>query len=407
MTERIETVIIGGGQAGLAMSYHLSRLSREHVVLEERWPGHRWRTERWDAFAYQFPNWTLQLPGYGYQGDNPDGFIVRDEVARFVEGYAAFIRAPVRCDTRVLALRQMPGRERFLVESNDSTFEADNVVVATGPYQRPSVPPFAATLPSWVFQVHSSSYRNADQLPPGAVLVVGSGASGCQIAEDLHGPGRRVFLAVGNHRRSVRRYRGRDIVWWRVKMGHFDALADTVPPAARKGYLGVLTGVDGGHDLDVRRLAANGVVPLGHLRTIENGTCVFATDLEEILARADQACDDLLRSVDDYIRKTEIDASEADAPQVGEPVPTSLTTLDFTGDEIGSVVWATGFRDDFAWVHLQVFDKQGKPVHQRGVTRQPGLYFLGLGWLHAWKSAALTGVGEDAAFLAEHIVARP
>jgi putative flavoprotein involved in K+ transport len=405
MIERVETVIIGGGQAGLAMSYHLSRLGREHVILEEKWPGHRWRTERWDAFAYQFPNWTLQLPGYAYQGDDPDGFIVRDEVARFVEGYAAFIAAPVRCGARVTTLRQKPGTQRFVVECNDATIEAANVVIATGPYQRPAIPRLVAAMPPWVFQVHSSGYRNPRQLPPGAVLVVGSAASGCQIAEDLQESGRQVFLAVGSHYRSVRRYRGRDIIWWSMKMGRLDRTVESVSSEARRTIV-VLTGVNGGHDLDVWRLGANGVGLLGHLRGVEDGTCTFAADLEQTLNRADEACNDVLRSVDEYIQKTGLHAPEPDVSSPRHAVPTRITTLDLRAAGIRSIVWATGFRDEFDWVHLPVFDHVGKPVHHRGVTRQSGLYFLGLSWLHKHKSASLIGAGEDAEYLVEHIATR-
>ena len=405
MTERIETVIIGGGQAGLAMSYHLSRLGREHVILEEKWPGHRWRTERWDAFAYQFPNWTLQLPGYGYQGDDPDGFIGRDEIARFVEGYAAFIRAPVRGNTRVTVLQEKPGAQRFAVESNDATIEATNVVVATGPYQRPSIPRLAAAMPPWVFQVHSSGYRNPRQLPPGAVLVVGSAASGCQIAEDLQESGHQVYLAVGSHRRRMRRYRGRDIIWWSIEIGNFDRTVESVSPEERR-TIAVFTGAKGGHDLDVWRLAADGVVPLGHLQRVEDGTCAFAADLAQTLNRADEASNDLLRSIDDHIAKTGLHAPEPDMSPPRTVLPAAITTLDLRAAGIRSIVWATGFRDDFGWVHLPVFDHAGKPVHRRGVTRQSGLYFLGLSWLHKHKSASLIGAGEDAEYLAVHIVAR-
>ena len=406
MTERIETVIIGSGQAGLAMSYHLSRLGREYVILEEKWPGHRWRTERWDAFAYQFPNWTLQLPGYGYQGNDPDGFIVRDEVARFVEGYAAFIRAPVRGNTRVTALREKPGTQRFIVESTDATIEADNVVVATGPYQRPAIPRLAAAMPPWVCQVHSSSYRNPEQLPPGAILVVGSAASGCQIAEDLQESGRQVYLAVGSHRRTVRRYRGRDIIWWRMKTGRDDRTVESVSPEERR-TINVFTGAKGGHDLDVWRLAANGVVPLGHLQGVEDDMCVFAADLAQTLSRADEACNDLLRLIDDYIENTGLRAPEPDLPPPRPAIPTAITTLHLRAAGIRSVVWATGFRDDFGWIHLPVFDQTGKAVHRRGVTRQSGAFFLGLSWLHKAKSASLMGAGEDAEYLAEYIVSRP
>ncbi len=408
MTERVETVIIGGGQAGLAMSYHLSRLGREHVILEEKWPGHRWRTERWDAFAYQLPNWTLQLPGYGYQGDDPEGFVARDEVARFVEGYSAFIRAPVRGGVRVTALKQKPGAERLLVESNDITIEAANAIVATGPYQKPAIPRLAAAMPSWLFQVHSSAYRNPGQLPPGVVLVVGSGASGCQITEDLREGGRQVYLAVGSHRRMVRRYRGRDITWWRMKMGVCDQPVDTVSPEDRRtGFgFGNITGVHGGYDIDVRRFPSNGVVLLGHIRDVEDGKLIFALDLEQSLALADASCHRFLRSVEEYIKKTGLDAPEPDAPSTSYTVPTPITTVDLRAAGITSVVWATGFRDDFGWVHLPVFDDAGQPIHHRGVTRRSGLYFLGLRWLHTLLSSFVRGVGRDAEYLAEYIATR-
>jgi putative flavoprotein involved in K+ transport len=405
MTEQVETVVIGAGQAGLAMSYHLSGLGREHVILEEKWPAHRWRTERWDAFAYQLPNWTLQLPGYGYRGDDPDGFVARDEVARFVEGYAAFIRAPVRCGMRVTGLRKKPGAGRLLVESNDVTIDTANVVVATGPYQRPAIPRLAAAMPPWLFQVHSSGYRNPGQLPPGAVLVVGSGASGCQITEDLRESGRQVYLAVGNHRRSVRRYRGRDQTWWRMKMGRWDEPVDTVPSEERKGFP-VLTGVRGGYDIDVRRFPMNGVALMGHLQGVEDEKLAFALDVEQTLTQADEYCQRFLRSVDDHIQKTGLNASEPDAPPAGPTVPTKPATLDLRAAGIASVVWATGFRYDLDWVHLPVFDDAGQPIHRRGVTRHPGVYFLGLRFLHTLASGFVFGVGRDAAYLAEHVIAR-
>jgi putative flavoprotein involved in K+ transport len=401
VTERIETAIIGGGQAGLAMSYHLSQLGREHIILEEKWPGHRWRTERWDAFAYQHPNWTLQLPGYGYQGDDPDGFVARDEVARFVEGYATFIRAPVQCGVSVTGLRQTPGAERLLVESDDVTFEAANVVVATGPYQRPMIPRPAAAMPPRLFQVHSSGYRNPGQLPPGAVLVVGSGASGSQITEDLREAGRRVYLSVGNHRRTVRRYRGRDMTWWMMTMGWLDA----VPPEERNAT-GVITGVRGGYDIDVRRFPAHGVQLLGHLRGAEGEKLIFALDVEQTLSLADEYCRRFVRSVDGHVQKTGIDASEPDPPQPGPPVPATPAALDLRAAGVTSVIWATGFRYAFGWLHLPVFDDADQPIHRRGVTRHPGLYFLGLRFLHTPSSSFVFGVGRDAAHLAEHIDAR-
>ncbi len=228
-SEEIETVIIGGGQAGLATSYHLSQLGREHVVLERQRVGERWRSERWDSLTFQFPNWTMQLPGYPYQGPDPDGFAHRDEVVHFIESYADFIRAPVRCGVSATSLRLRPHSKRFQIETEDARIEAANVVLATGPYQQPAIPPALAGAMPGVLQVHSSRYRNPAELPPGAVLVVGSGASGCQITEDLLRSGRRVYLAVGAHRRVPRRFRGRDFAWWEFALGEFDRPVDQRP----------------------------------------------------------------------------------------------------------------------------------------------------------------------------------
>src|SRR5262245_11009353 len=242
------------------MSYHLGQRGCEHVVLERKRVAERWRSERWDSLTFQFPNWAMELPGYPYQGTNPDGFAPRDEVVSFIESYAEVIRAPVRCGVTVTALRQKPGSARLLIHTDDAAIEAANVVIATGPYQQPAIPQAMEYALRGVFQVHSSRYRNAAQLPPGAVLVVGSGNSGCQIAEDLLRSGRPVYLAVGNHRRAPRRYRGRDCTWWQFALGEYDQTTDK-RPARKKARL--LTGVDGGRDMDLRRLAFDGVVLLG------------------------------------------------------------------------------------------------------------------------------------------------
>jgi putative flavoprotein involved in K+ transport len=404
MVEQIKTVIVGGGQAGLAMSWHLSRLGREHVVIEEKWPAHRWRTERWDGFAYQLPNWTLQLPGYAYQGEDPDGFAGRDEVAAFIESYAAFARVPLRCGMRVAAVRQMPGTDRFLVDGDDATIEAANVVIATGPFQRPAIPPLVGAMPHSLFQLHSSSYRNPHQLPSGPVLVVGSGASGSQIAEDLHESGRQVYLSVGNHTRALRRYRGRDIVWWRIQMGAWDQPVETVPVEDRKS-IGVITGVRGGYDIDIRRFHLRGMILLGRLREIRGKTFIFADDLEDTLARADEACRRQLVSVDEYIRRSGETAFEPSVPLNGPVLPRQRMTLVPAAAGIGSVIWATGFRNDFGWIKLPVIDRNGHPVHRRGITPVAGLYFLGLKWLHTLSSAFVPGADKDAAYLAAHIAA--
>lgn len=408
MSGRHETVIVGGGHAGLALSAHLSRLGREHVILERGRVGERWRSERWDSLMFQFPNWSLRLPGHEYRGNEPDGFASRDEVVVFIERYREIIRAPVRTGVRVTHVGPA-GAGAFRLETTEGGLTAGNVVVATGPYQEPGLPPASRDLPVGVHQVHSSGYRNPAQLPPGAVLVVGSGASGCQIVEDLLAAGRVVYLSVGRHRRFPRRYRGRDMFWWMEQMGALDQTLEE-RPEARERPNPLVTGVGGGHEIDVRRYAAHGVTLLGRLRAVDGSRLRLADDLEEQLDRGDEGIAVFKRSVDAYITRSGLAAPDEAPPQNVAPPPTArsapIRELDLGAARITAVVWATGFRRDFAWIDLPVFDDKGEPVHRRGVTGWAGLYFLGLPWLHTLKSSVLCGVGDDAAHLAECIAAR-
>ena len=286
----VETVIVGGGHAGLTMSYSLSQLGREHVILERGRVGERWRSERWDSFHFQFPNWTIELPGYKYQCDDPDAFAPGHEVVRFLDGYADFIKAPVRCGVAVTSLEQGSSEGRYLIRTQNGTLEAATVVIATGPYQQPAIPTIGAEIPADIFQVHSNSYRNPDQLPPGAILVVGAGSSGCQITEDLIQNGRHVYLSVGRHRRVPRRYRGRDFAWWGGPMGSWDQTVDTLPSPQAKNDLGpLLTPANGGHDVDLRRMAADGVTLLGRVQGIAGSILIIADDLQKNLADGDRS----------------------------------------------------------------------------------------------------------------------
>ncbi len=408
VTEQIETVIVGGGQAGLAMSYHLKRLGREHIVLEQKRVAERWRSERWDSLMFQFPNWTIQLPGHTYPTNDPAGFAPRDEVVRFIESYATLIGAPVRCGVRVLSVGQKPGSERFLVQTDHETLEAVNVVLATGPYQLPSITPLDAAVPPDIFQIHSRDYRNPQQLPPGAVLVVGSGASGCQIAEELYQTGRKVYLSIGHHCRVPRRYRRRDLFWWFDVLGMWDRSVDLHPEVKLERFL--VTGAAGGHDIDLRRFAADGVTLLGRLRAVSEAKLSLAPDLEEKLALGDAWFAEFKKSMDDYARKvgmegpeeSEVEESVASGPKGSVPI----LELDLRAAGIASVIWASGFRHDFGWVGLPVVNETGEPVQRRGVTRCPGLYFLGLRRMHTLRSSLLPGVGDDAGYLAERIAAR-
>jgi len=400
--ERVETVVVGGGQAGLAMSYHLGRLGREHLVVERGRIAERWRSERWDSLVFQFPSAMMRLPGYAYDGPDPEGFMPRDGVVRFIEEYARRVSPPIRCGIRVDSLERSESGV-LLVRTDHFTIEALNVVVATGPYQLPAVPVFGAALPVRMWQVTASRYGNPGQLPPGAVLVVGSGGSGYQIAEELLVSGRSVYLCVGRHRRVPRRYRGRDFGWWQEITGAADEVTHAASVRAP-----LLTGVAGGHNADLRELARRGAILLGSLRGVSEGKLRFSADLEVNLANGDEAHTRFTRSVDEYVEMHGLSApaaAESDPRDRIEPLP-AISELDAAAAGMSSVIWAVGYQFDFGWIRCGVLDAGGRPVHRRGVTGVPGVYFLGLPRLHKVKSAFLWGVDEDAAYLAQHIARR-
>lgn len=403
--EKVETIIVGGGQAGLATSYWLKQHGREHIVLERAdRPGHAWR-QRWDSFTLVTPNWAFRLPGATYAGDDRDGFMPRDEVITRFERYVADNKLPVSFGVEVAALEPLDGRPGYRVRTSSVDFEAHNVVMATGLYQRARIPAFAAGLPPDVLQLPSEAYRNPFTLPAGAVLVVGSGQSGCQIAEELGKAGRRVFLSVGSAGRAPRRYRGRDTYEWLALAGFFDRTPDKLPsPKARFAPNPHVSGAGGGHDLNLHQFARDGITLLGHLVGAENGWIGLAPDLHESLARCDQFEARLLDMIDGYVTANGLAAPEGRPPMLrgGYDQPL-IPELDIRTAGITSVIWAAGYRFDFSLARLPVTDSDGFPVQQRGVTACPGLYFVGLPWLRTQKSGLLLGVGEDAAFVAEHI----
>jgi putative flavoprotein involved in K+ transport len=410
-TEQIESIVIGAGQAGLAMSHHLGRLGAEHLVLERGQVAERWRSERWDSLCFQSPNWNMNLPGWHRttadpQAD-PDAFSPLHEVTHYIERYAATIRAPLRTGCTVRSLTRQPGARTLHVQTDDTLYEARNVVVATGPYHvpRPTLP-----LGHPVFELHSTQYRHPLQLPDGAVLVVGSGNSGVQIAEELCRAQRRVFLSVSSHERVQRRYRGRDCIWWLIATGSADATLDQWQ-GARLSRL--MTGVGGGHDIDLRRLAAQGVVLLGRVAGADNGTLAIADDLRSSVAHGDASLIAFNRRCDDVVREQHLDLPPAPPAEPAWPDPpellSPLRSLDLRREGVTSVIWAHGATTDFSWIDLPVFGdppaRRRSPLHQRGVSTEPGLYFIGLPWLHKWKSAFLFGADEDAAYLAQAIAA--
>jgi putative flavoprotein involved in K+ transport len=409
LSGHVPVVIVGGGQGGLAMSWCLRAREVEHVVLERHEVGASWRRERWDSFCLVTPNWQCQLPGHPYSAGDPDGFMVKDQILRYIDDYVASFRPPV---VEGVVVTSVVGADdgTFVVRTSAGTISADQVVLAVGGYHVPATPRMAERLPASVTQVHSSGYRSADVLPDGAVLVVGSGQSGAQIAEDLHLRGREVHLAVGTAPRVARSYRGRDVVAWLQDMGRYDLPITEHPEgtAARREANHYVTGRDGGRDIDLRRFAAEGMHLHGRLTTIEPGSLGFAGDLRANLDAADATDARIKDTIDAWIAAEGIEApGEARYVPVWEPPPAAAVAhgLDLAAEGITSVVWSTGFRSDWSWVKLPAFDGTGYPTHHRGVTSVPGLSVVGLPWLHTWGSGRFAGIARDATYLADHIAA--
>lgn len=408
MPEDIETVIVGGGQGGLSLSYFLRQAGREHIVLEKSArAGEAWRNQRWESFTLVTPNWTFKLPGGEYHEDSPGGFMPRSEIVRRFERYVEQYSLPVAFNTTVESVAPLNGRG-YRIQAGGRQFTARNVVIATGLFQRGKTLPFSRQIPPEILQLTAEEYRNPQQLPPDAVLVVGSGQSGGQIAEELLEDGRRVYLSTGTAGWVPRRYHGRDIVEWIEAIRFVDRPVDTLPDP-KDSFIPnpMATGKNGGHDLNLHTLHRRGVRLLGRLRGADDSSFFFSDNLGDNIARSDERVKQLLQKVDQALQTLGMAVSDdaydfpADARQAqGEPA------LDIRAAGIAAVVWACGFEYDFSLVKLPVVDEFGFPLTRRGVTSFPGLYFIGMPWLHTQKSGLLAGVGEDAAYLAENITAR-
>ena len=399
-----ETIIIGAGQAGLAMSRCLTDEGADHVVLERGRLAERWRSERWDSLRLLSPNWAARLPGWQYQGDDPDGYMTAGEVVRYFESYAGSFDAPVHEGTTVLSVRRDGGG--FSVATDQGVWHAAHVVVATGWCDRPHVPRVASGLSSSIAQLTPSTYRNPDQLPPGNVLVVGASASGVQVADELAGAGRHVALAAGSHTRIPRRYRGLDIFWWLDQMGTFtktiDALPD--PERARREPSLQLVGRPDGRSLDLVSLEAAGVRLSGRLVGIDGTAVRFADDLPATSAAADARMERVLNDIDAFIHERGLDREVLPRhPSRGLRHPAGATELDLRRAGIATVIWATGFERAYPWLHVPVLDRQGEIRQRRGVTAVPGLYVLGQRFQHTRHSNFIDGVRHDAAFVAHHL----
>ncbi len=401
--EKIDTLVVGAGQAGVAMSEHLSKSGVPHLVLERSRIAERWRTERWDSLVANGPAWHDRFPGMEFSDTDPDAFATKESVADYFVAYARKFEAPIRCGVEVKAVRRQEGKPGFRIETSDGVIEANNVVAATGPFQRPIMP---AIVPddAGIMQMHSNTYRNPGQLPDGAVLVVGAGSSGAQIADELRRSGKRVYLSVGPHDRPPRSYRNRDFVWWLGVLGKWDADA---PPAGAEHVTISVSGAHGGQTVDFRRLAAEGMTLVGRTNAYRDGVLTFAEDLCENIAKGDANYLSVLDEADAYVEKNGLDLPpEPEARHIG-PDPECMTNpileLDLAEAGITAIIWATGFAVDYGWLDVDTFDDQGKPIHQRGVSREPGVYFVGLPWLSRRGSSFIWGVWHDAKFIADQI----
>ncbi len=402
--EKIETIIIGGGQAGLATSYHLKQLGREHIVFDAAEnPAHAWRNDRWDSFTFVTPNWTIQLPGAHYAGNDPDGFLPKPEIIAYFEQYVEKFDLPVRFNTTVLEVTPLEKGNGYQVKTSGGEYRAKNVVMATGSFQKPKIPAYSANIPAEIRQLHSGHYRNPGQLPDGAVLVVGSGQSGMQITEELYECGRTVYLCTGTAARVPRRYRGKDIVTWLADTGFFDQTVDKLPsPKARFAGNPQATGKNGGHSISLHQYARDGVKLLGHITGAQDGKVMFAPDLKENLAKVDKAEKDIIAMIDKYIEANGINAPQEILPDLQDGYAVEvITELDLKAADIKAIIWAMGYTADYSLVKLPITDEDGFPIQKCGITQYPGLYFVGTNWLNKRKSTILLGVNEDV----EHIIA--
>ena len=406
MIEKIETLIVGGGQAGIAMSEHLSNYKIPHLVLERNRIAERWRSERWDSLVANGPAWHDRFPNMEFTDFDPNGFPSKEQVVDYFVAYAEMIKAPIRCGVEVKEVRRNVGRPGFRIETSDGIFEANNVVAATGPFQCPLIPDFKFES-NRITQIHSSQYHNPDQLPDGGVLVIGAGSSGSQIADELLRTGKSVHLSVGPHDLPPRSYRGRDFVWWLGVLGKWEAV--TKDPGTEHITIAV-SGAHGGQTVDFRGLAERGIILLGRTHSVKKNVIRFEPDLAKNIANGNSYTLSLLDQADEYVIRNGLDFPlEPEAREVlpdPDCVKNPILEIDLKEAGINSIVWATGFDVDFSWLKVDALDENGKPKHDRGISTESGIYFLGLPWQSRRGSSFIWGVWQDAKFLADQIKLR-
>jgi putative flavoprotein involved in K+ transport len=397
-------LIVGGGQAGLSMSARLQEQNIDHLIFEKNTMMHSWKTQRWDSFTLVTPNWQCELPNHPYDGDDPKGFMKREEIIAYLNRFSAKVKPPILEGVSVEKVSKLDNGQ-FHVATTKGEFTADQVVIASGGYLKPIVPRMAERIPESVLQIHSNQYKNSQQLPDGGVLVVGSGQSGAQIAEDLHIDGKKVFLATGNAPRVARFYRGKDVVEWLDDMGYYQKSVDEHPlrEGVRDNTNHYVTGRDGGREIDLRKFSLEGMELFGLMENYQDGQLIFKPNLAENLNAADDTYKNINARIDAFIEKNDIDAPvEPPYQPVWEPKE-ERENIDLAASGITSIIWCIGFTPDFSWLDLPVFNGMGAPVHRRGVANEEGVYFIGLPWLHTWGSGRFSGVAADATYLS-HVI---
>lgn len=406
--EYVETVIIGGGQAGLSTSYYLSQDGKEHLILEQAEnPANVWRNERWDSFTLVTPNWAFRIPGAKMDGEPRDGFLPCKRVVEFYDNYVKENKLPIKCSTKVSSIESTDNG--FVVHASKDNYKAKNVIIATGRFQQPAIPEFASKFSPEIVQLPSTKYRNPNMLPPGGVLVVGSAQSGSQIAEELYKSGRKVYLSTGTAGRLPRKYRGKDIIEWLEMIGFFHLTPEQLPPGmGRFDGIPHLSGTNGGHTINIHQFAKDGVRVLGHLTGAENQKAFIAPDLYDNLHKVDELEIKVCGILDGYIQENGIDAPPAEnlsnlKDGYEQPV---IETLDLKKEGINTIIWAKGFRFNYSLANFPVYDSEGYPVQNMGVTNVPGLYFVGLPWMPSERSGFLIGVAENAKYIASNIISQ-
>ena len=406
MSKHINTIIVGGGQAGLAASEHLSNNNIQHIIFEKNRIVEKWRSCRWDSLVANGPAWHDRFPTLEFSNSDPNSFVSKNRVVEYFEEFAKKIKAPIHANVNVEKVEKNSSNPKFLVTTSEGLYESDNLIVATGAFQEPIIPKIIPR-DSLVNQIHSQEYKNPHQFSEGSILVIGSGSSGSQIAEELKRSNKRVYFSIGPHDRPPRRYRGRDNVWWLGVLGKWEA--KTPSPGTQHVTIAV-SGYDGGKTIDFRKFANLGITLLGMTKEYKDGKIILQNDLKENIINGDKNYLSLLDEADEYIKNNNLDFPEEPEARKFEKdhdcINNPILELDLNVSNIKNIIWATGYNNNFDWIKLDIFDEAGKPIHKNGVSEEKGLYFLGLPWLSMRGSSFIWGVWKDAKYVVEHIANR-